>query len=90
VHHSDKEPSATCQTVPTGVPAQRQYVPPDAVVIEQFARDVCSVLASRGHENFGKKEVVWSLANFLTLIAELTAKRLNVELSNHTEKKELG
>jgi hypothetical protein len=77
VYHPDKQSSPTAEAQPTSGTGQRQYVPPEAEVIKQFARDVCQVLVERGHQTFGKQEVIWSMANFLTLIAELTAKRFN-------------
>lgn len=54
-----------------------EYVPPDAMVIEEFTQKVCDALVKEGRSEFEAKNIRWNIANFLKLIAELTTKQLN-------------
>jgi hypothetical protein len=58
---------------------QRQvtYVPPAEDVFHELAREVCRQLTAQGKTGYDDPEVIRGLADFLMLIAELTAKYLN-------------
>lgn len=53
------------------------YIPPAAKVFDKLAREACRVLAEQGESAFDDPEVIRGLADYLRLVAELTAKYLN-------------
>ena len=58
-----------------------EYVPPDEQVFEQLARRFCETLSERG-DSFSSSEVVEGLAEFLAVVARLTAKSLTHKQAN--------
>ena len=53
------------------------YIPPAAAVFDKLAREACRVLAEQNEYAFNDPEVMQGLADYLQLVAELTAKYLN-------------
>lgn len=53
------------------------YIPPAAEVFDKLAREACRILAEQGESGVDDPEVIRGLAEYLTFIAELTAKYLN-------------
>jgi hypothetical protein len=58
------------------------YYPPSEQLINRFAREVCTQLAQNGNDVYIKPEVVSGFAQFLNVIAQITAKCLN---EDHTD-----
>ncbi|GAB4575752.1 MAG: hypothetical protein Kow0077_28830 [Anaerolineae bacterium] len=55
-----------------------EYVPPSNQVVEAFARNVCEILAKKwDDESYLDHEVIWGLAQFLKVVAQIEANRLN-------------
>lgn len=44
--------------------------------IDLFAKELCGKLAAQGHKEFDSQDVIWGIASFLKVIAEITAKQL--------------
>ena len=53
------------------------YVPPATEIFMKLAREACGVLAEQGETGVDDPEVVRGLAEYLSYVAELTAKYLN-------------
>jgi len=66
-----------------------EYIPPSSKAVEKFAHDVCAKLVEQGHSAFAKPEIASGFADYLNLIARLTAKYLNAGhnelLENHSK-----
>lgn len=73
----EKEKISSKRTRRTHLAKQVQYVPPNAVEIEEFTKKVCDVLVKQGRSEFGSNNVRWNVTNLLKLTAELTAKHMN-------------
>ncbi len=54
-----------------------EYVPPAPEVIDQVARDVCRKLAI-SDPSFDQPDVVYGLASFLSAVAKIHARHLNM------------
>ena len=63
-----------------------EYVPPDEQVFEQLAKRFCETVSERG-DSFSSSEVVQGLAEFLTVVARLTAKSLTDKQPSSPEDK---
>ena len=65
------------------------HVAPDNRSIEEFARAVCNALEKDGETRFSSNDVMWGLAGFLKLIAELTIKQMNAAQSELVDTQDL-
>ena len=56
-----------------------EYYSPDDAMIDRFAKEVSERMATERNEpGFLDYDVMWGLADFIKLIARLTAKQLSV------------
>lgn len=61
------------------------YRPPDAEVIDEYAKTVCIQLAQQIDPSYAAHDVVLGFSDFVKLVLKLQAKRLNNEGHAHVD-----
>lgn len=75
---SSQNPKATKQHEAAASSPQISYLAPKAAVFQRFAQQIGEQMANAcGDPRYAEQAVVDGLANFLTVVCELTVKRLN-------------
>lgn len=82
------QPNANAHNQREGLDRKITYHPPEPMLIDRFASNVCRAMAERGGESTVDPEVVSGFSSFIKLVAKVKSKELNGEIGAVIDKPE--